>query len=809
MNVSSSPAFSSLTSQALPLSTPSSSASSLSDLVPGNHGADVSMSIQPSPIDPAASSVVQQRPAAAGLPPPGAVVTQQMYPGFPSFQPPPMAAPAAAPPPQGIWLQPMPQQVPGMMRPQPPFLPYAPPAVFPSGHFPLPGPGNPSLNPRPFPGVLPVPSMGVNFHIVPPPATLPTASSQQFVRPPGTQTELTPPGIESNRHSLDPDMKGNGAPNEASDAWTAHKTDTGVTYYYNAVSRVSTYEKPPGFKSEIMNFGASYLLICRENLAGTHWALVTTNDGKKYYYNNITKVSSWQVPNEVVEWRKKQDDVLKEQAMPAPQANVSTDTGSTTVSLSTPAITTGGRDALALRGTSMPGTSSALDLIKKKLQDSGSPVTSSLAPVSSGVPTSESNGSKAVEAATAKGMPSESSKDKLKDTNEDGNMSDSSSDTEEDNGPTKEECIVQFKEMLKERGVAPFSKWEKELPKIVFDPRFKAIPSHSARRSLFEHYVKTRAEEERKEKRAAQKAAVDGFKQLLEEASEDIDQYTDYYTFRKKWGNDPRFEALDRKDREHLLNERVLNLRKAAREKAQAERSAVAAGFKSMLRERGDITVHSRWSRVKDSLRNDPRYKTIKHEDREALFNEYLSDLKAADQEAEREMKAKRDEQERLKERERELRKRKEREEQEMDRVRLKVRRKEATSSFQALLVETIKDPQASWTESKTRLEKDPQGRATHPDLDPSETERLFREHVKMLQERCVQDYKALLAEVITVEAAADKMEDGKTVLDSWSTAKRLLKADPRYNKIHRKERESLWRRHADEMIEEAKSRSK
>lgn len=30
-----------------------------------------------------------------------------------------------------------------------------------------------------------------------------------------------------------------------------------------------------------------------------------------------------------------------------------------------------------------------------------------------------------------------------------------------------------MQEMLKERGVAPFSKWEKELPKIVFDPRFK------------------------------------------------------------------------------------------------------------------------------------------------------------------------------------------------------------------------------------------------------------------------------------------------------------------------------------------------
>jgi transcription elongation regulator 1 len=27
--------------------------------------------------------------------------------------------------------------------------------------------------------------------------------------------------------------------------------------------------------------------------------------------------------------------------------------------------------------------------------------------------------------------------------------------------------------MLKEKGIAPFSKWEKELPKIIFDVRFK------------------------------------------------------------------------------------------------------------------------------------------------------------------------------------------------------------------------------------------------------------------------------------------------------------------------------------------------
>ncbi|KAJ6772425.1 TRANSCRIPTION ELONGATION REGULATOR-like protein [Salix koriyanagi] len=438
------------------------------------------------------------------------------------------------------------------------------------------------------------------------------------------------------------------------------------------------------------------------------------------------ELSSWQIPSEVTELRKNQEaDVSKGNAMSVSQLNALTEKGSAPITLSAPAANTGGRDATALRVASMPGASSALDLIKKKLQEFGAPAISASVSVSSGAATSESNGSRVVEAA-AKGLPSEISKDKLKDANGDGNVSDSSTDSEdEDDGPSKEECIIQFKEMLKERGVAPFSKWEKELPKLVFDPRFKAIPSHSARRSLFEHYVKTRAEEKRKEKRAAQKAAVEGFKQLLEEASEDIDHNTDYQTFRKKWGNDPRFEALDRKDREHLLNERIHLLKKAAQEKAQAERADAASSFKSMLRDKGDITVSSRWSRVKDSLRNDPRYKSAKHEDREVFFNEYLFELKAAE-EAERDARGKTEEQllstsvqDKLKERERELRKRKEREEQEMDRVRVKVRRKEAVASFQALLVETLKDPQASWTESKPKLEKDPQRRATNPDLDP------------------------------------------------------------------------------------------
>ncbi|RCV42431.1 hypothetical protein SETIT_9G215900v2 [Setaria italica] len=624
----------------------------------------------------------------------------------------------------------------------------------------------------------------------------------------------TNPGSEQPTHaSAGPDSTGHGGQvNEqledkrstivqGSDAWSAHKTETGVVYYYNALTGESTYQKPPGYKGEPEKVATQPVPVSWDKVAGTDWSIVTTSDGKKYYYDNKQKVSSWQLPPEVAELLKNvESDSLKEGSTSLQDAATIDNKGVISIDASTPAIQTGGRDSLPLRQTVAPASPSALDLIKKKLQDAGaSSAPSPLATSSSAA--SELNGSKPADAAL-KGQQVSNNCEKSKDNNGDANMSDSSSDSDdEEHGPSKEDCIRQFKEMLKERGVAPFSKWEKELPKIVFDPRFKAIPSHSTRRAIFDHYVRTRAEEERKEKKAAQKAAVEAYKELLEEASKDINEKTEYQEFKRKWGADPRFEALDRKEREALFSEKV----KAIQEKVKSMRKAVVADFKSMLRESKDVTSTSRWTKVKENFRSDPRYKATKHEERETIFNEYIAELKSAEQEAEQAARAKVDEQAKLKERERETRKRKEREEQEMERVKMKVRRKEAVSSYQALLVEMIKDPKVSWTESKPKLEKDPQGRALNPDLGQSDAEKLFRDHVKDLYERCVRDFRALLSEVITPEVAARTSDEGRTAVNSWSEAKCLLRSDPRYNKLASKDRESIWRRYADDLMRKVK----
>ena len=65
--------------------------------------------------------------------------------------------------------------------------------------------------------------------------------------------------------------------------------------------------------------------------------------------------------------------------------------------------------------------------------------------------------------------------------------------------------------------VSAFSTWDKELPKIVFDARYLLL-NQKERKTAFEQYVRTRAEEERIERKNKLKEKKEAFKALLEEA---------------------------------------------------------------------------------------------------------------------------------------------------------------------------------------------------------------------------------------------------------------------------------------------------
>ncbi|TKY67722.1 Pre-mRNA-processing protein 40C [Spatholobus suberectus] len=133
-----------------------------------------------------------------------------------------------------------------------------------------------------------------------------------------------------------------------------------------------------------------------------------------------------------------------------------------------------------------------------------------------------------------------------------------------------------------------------------------------------------------------------------------------------------------------------------------------------------------------------------------------------------------------------------------------------------------MKDPLASWTESKPILETDPLGHATNPDLNPPDSERLFWEHIKMqiqevmlvdmtleygegfknsmsnvcyfkINDHCdlasivLTNLEFLLAEILTTEIAYQEIDDGKSAffmvyrpqgLEKYERDKSLISVD-------------------------------
>jgi len=74
--------------------------------------------------------------------------------------------------------------------------------------------------------------------------------------------------------------------NEASE-WTEHTHSDGRRYYYNRVTKQSSWDKPECLKS------------AEEKLNTTSWKEYKTADGRDYFYNPGTKQSVWEMPIEL------------------------------------------------------------------------------------------------------------------------------------------------------------------------------------------------------------------------------------------------------------------------------------------------------------------------------------------------------------------------------------------------------------------------------------------------------------------------------------------------------------------------------
>uniref|UniRef100_A0A3P8P2V7 Transcription elongation regulator 1 n=1 Tax=Astatotilapia calliptera TaxID=8154 RepID=A0A3P8P2V7_ASTCA len=584
--------------------------------------------------------------------------------------------------------------------------------------------------------------------------------------------------------------------------WSEYKTADGKTYYYNNRTLESTWEKPQAVlekekeaekaKERLAQEEAEAMeMEDKENkmentnnekeetkeeemteeekaaqkarpvatnpIPGTPWCVVWTGDDRVFFYNPTTRLSMWDRPEELVG----RADVDKHIQEP-PHKRGLEDSKKTGVSKEDP----------------------ELSIAAEENQDE---------------------------------EPTKAKKRKKEDTKEADSEKEAAMEAEL--RAARERAIVplearmtQFKDMLLERGVSAFSTWDKELHKIVFDPRYLLLNPKERKQviffcfypflsislycifscytllwplshfgiivlQVFDQYVKTRAEEERKEKKNKLMQAKDEFRRMMEEAK--LTPRTTFSEFAVKHGRDPRFKTIEKmKDREAIFVEFITAMRKREKEDSKSRGEKVKQDFFDLLSEQ-HIEGGQRWSKVKERLETDPRYKNVESSAlREELFKQFMEkQAKNVDIEKERELERQARIEASLREREREVQKARSEQTKEIDREREQHKREEAIQHFKALMSDMVRSSDATWSDTRRNLRKDHRWESASL-LEREEKEKLFNEHVEALAKKKKEHFRQLLDETSMI-----------TLTTTWKEVKKVIKDDPRCIKFSSSDR--------------------
>ena len=355
---------------------------------------------------------------------------------------------------------------------------------------------------------------------------------------------------------------------------------------------------------------------------GTPWCVVWTRDKRVFFYNPSEKISLWERP-QILTGRVDVDKLVKE-----PPAQL-LDSSSTTTS-----ATTSSNNSNAKKKSVAPTETNTAEqpaVKKHKIQvDEENSRVNSVSPKSGGSNSPKNDRSMSPNPAAAQAAASEFlQKDKIEASKEAAIEAEHQAAQVRAQLPL-EQRMQQFKDMLVEKQVSAYSTWEKELQKIVFDPRYLLLSSKE-RKQVFEKYVKDRANQESKEKAAVLKRKKESFNDLLKEAGVNLKTNISFSEFAARYAKDERFKAIEKtKDRESLFNDYLSDLRKIEKEEKYAEKEKLKKAYIAMLKEMKSLHRSSSWTETKKLIENDPRYKAIdsstKREDYFRDHCKYLDD---------------------------------------------------------------------------------------------------------------------------------------------------------------------------------------
>lgn len=294
---------------------------------------------------------------------------------------------------------------------------------------------------------------------------------------------------------------------QASDSnWQVCRTPTGVEYYYNKLTRVTTYNKPDELKSEAERALKVCVLLFNIITQSCPWKEYKTNQGRTYWHNQITQVSVWEEPEELRLYKAELARIQNTSTTASTTSATSTNTFIPTPIENSPFITT--------ISASTPTTPSA----------------GLSSPISTSIPS----------AATSFSSPSSPTV----------TMSTSKQPVVEQKitWSTPEEARAAYESLLRDKGIKSKTTWKEAVTLIASDIRYTALRTSGERKQVFSEFVSRRAKEERDEALRRMVSAREAFRTLLSESMlTSRSNYRDAQTMLEK---DKRWTDLDESGRQ-------------------------------------------------------------------------------------------------------------------------------------------------------------------------------------------------------------------------------------------------------------------
>ncbi|RKP07030.1 hypothetical protein THASP1DRAFT_24743 [Thamnocephalis sphaerospora] len=579
--------------------------------------------------------------------------------------------------------------------------------------------------------------------------------------------------------------------------WSEHRGPTGQPYYYNAFTRQSTWKRPSeldqpmlmrmaeppaayGAPGSVPAMAAPSIVMAGPPLQlaggvpteqpalkpkkkddkakkmrpipGTKWKLVSTSEGREFYFDTETKKSVWVIPEEIadaLEAMKQQDrEETKRKAEQEAEREA--------------------EDAKRQKPEEEEGTEMTEDDILFQLQMMQQ------------------------EARSLEDVEEEARR--TADQGQEGNALDA--DEEANLSPAKRE--EKFRDLLRDIGVSAFSFWEKELPKMAADPRFLLIDALKTRKEIFDKYCKELVEGKQQKAPAttatkrliathdSEQTPEEKYNGLLEK---EVTRHTRWEDFRHKFKRDSRFLGVNIKDRERLFNEHLSKLQKS--QKGRSSRENARENFLQLLRETRRIDAETSWRTAKRWIDDDDRYDAVRSaDDREDLFYEYRRELEKSDRERkarrereEKEREKRRREEASLREREYQVRRERTQRDREARSQRALVDKEDATRVFQTLLIDRIHKHTTTWSEAQPELHRDNRFDRCMEVLGGEELERLYHEHIDTIYRARLQAFHALLEK--RVPLSVGEWADARDIVADSQELRQMRMADEELGRLY------------------------